>query len=254
MQQDRKGLVYILTNPSLDNYIKIGVTEDLESRLKALNNKTAIPLSYRVFATLKVDVEKMKKVEQLVHKYFNQYRAKEIDNNGKVTRSREFFSVSPEKAYEYLFEIADLLDLTDQITLHRETVVDKKANKIAQEAKNTSEKASESSRKTFDELRVKILAIDQGIQEEYKKHYVAYKINQRNFVDIKLYRGFIKVFLNAKSGELNDPMGLARDMRKNKVIGHHGNGDYEIKIMADSDIDYIMQLIKFSYERNRKRI
>ena len=47
------GFVYILTNPCLDGWVKIGMTErdDIESRLMELNSPTNIPLSYRCYAT-----------------------------------------------------------------------------------------------------------------------------------------------------------------------------------------------------------
>ena len=45
------GFVYILTNPCLDGWVKIGMTErdDIESRLRELNSPTNIPLSYRCY-------------------------------------------------------------------------------------------------------------------------------------------------------------------------------------------------------------
>ena len=48
-----KGLVYILTNPCLDGWVKIGMKErdDIESRLRELNSPNNIPLSYRCYAT-----------------------------------------------------------------------------------------------------------------------------------------------------------------------------------------------------------
>lgn len=51
-----------------------------------------------------------------------------------------------------------------------------------------------------------------------------------------------------RKGELNYPMGKARDVSK---IGHWGNGDYEISVDTATDLDYVMYLIKQSYERNK---
>ncbi len=50
-------------------------------------------------------------------------------------------------------------------------------------------------------------------------------------------------------GELDDPKGICRDVSS---IGHWGNGDYEIAIRTDEDIEYIMSLIKQSLRKNKK--
>ncbi|MBQ8604166.1 MAG: GIY-YIG nuclease family protein [Oscillospiraceae bacterium] len=39
-----KGVIYILTNPSSSQYVKIGYADDVESRLKPLNNSECVPL------------------------------------------------------------------------------------------------------------------------------------------------------------------------------------------------------------------
>ena len=51
-----RGYVYIMTNPCLDGWVKIGMTtKSIESRLKELNRPTNIPLSFRCYASYKVD-------------------------------------------------------------------------------------------------------------------------------------------------------------------------------------------------------
>ena len=85
-----KGVVYVLSNPSMDGYVKIGKTTNLEQRLKSLDN-TSTPLPFRcVFA---VEVEDMDKVESLAHQAFKKDR----------TRSnREFFEIDEEQAVSAL--------------------------------------------------------------------------------------------------------------------------------------------------------
>ena len=67
----KKGLVYILTNPSMPDWVKIGFTDDenIEKRLRELNSSTAVPLSFRVYATL--CVENPREIEQHVHALFD---------------------------------------------------------------------------------------------------------------------------------------------------------------------------------------
>ena len=50
-----KGVIYILTNPSFPQYVKIGYADNVESRLKQLNNSECIPFAFRIYATYEVE-------------------------------------------------------------------------------------------------------------------------------------------------------------------------------------------------------
>ncbi len=102
----------------------------------------------------------------------------------------------------------------------------------------------------FQDLRERILSLDQNIIEEAKAKYIAYKTST-NFVDVVVKQYGLKIFLNVKSGQLNDPQNLARDLTKPKPIGHWGNGDYEVKFESAKDIDTVFTLIKQSYDFNK---
>lgn len=102
----------------------------------------------------------------------------------------------------------------------------------------------------FQTLREKILSIDQNIAEEAKAKYIAYKTST-NFTDVVIKQYGLKIFLNVKSGQLNDPQKLARDLTQPKPIGHWGNGDYEVKLENESELDAIFELIKQSYDLNK---
>ena len=45
-----KGVIYILTNPSFPDYIKIGYAKNLERRLQQLNRSETIPFAFRAYA------------------------------------------------------------------------------------------------------------------------------------------------------------------------------------------------------------
>jgi hypothetical protein len=47
----QQGVIYILTNPSFPDYVKIGYADDLKSRLNTLNNSPCTPFAFRVYAT-----------------------------------------------------------------------------------------------------------------------------------------------------------------------------------------------------------
>ncbi len=105
-------------------------------------------------------------------------------------------------------------------------------------------------RRVFESLKEKIVALDEAIIEEPKKKYIAYKLST-NFVDIVVLRDSLKLFLNLPSGKLEDPHGLARDLTKPRVIGHWGNGDYEVKLDKEADIEKAFDLVRQSYQYHK---
>ena len=46
-----KGYIYILTNPSFKEFVKIGYADDVKKRLKQLNRSECIPFAFRIYAT-----------------------------------------------------------------------------------------------------------------------------------------------------------------------------------------------------------
>jgi len=108
----------------------------------------------------------------------------------------------------------------------------------------------ENVKQIFQELKERIMAMDQSIAEEPKAKYIAYKLTT-NFVDVVVQKKSLKIFLNMPSGKLNDPNNIARDLEKPKHVGHWGNGDYEVDIKNRQDIEKAFELIKQSYDYNK---
>lgn len=84
------GIVYVLSNPAFDNYVKVGRTVDLEQRLKQLDN-TSVPLPFRCVFAIEVDDEVA--VERLVHQAFADVR---------VRTTREFFEIDAQRVISAL--------------------------------------------------------------------------------------------------------------------------------------------------------
>lgn len=110
--------------------------------------------------------------------------------------------------------------------------------------------SGEDVRDLFKQVQEMVLSLGSDVREIPKKDYVAYKTGT-NFVDIVVLTRDIKVFLNVKSGSLNDPAGKARDLTKPQPIGHWGNGDYEVKVKPGDDLLYLGELIRQAYERSK---
>lgn len=49
-----KGYIYIFTNPSFPEYVKIGYADDVKKRLDILNSSSATPFAFRIYATYEV--------------------------------------------------------------------------------------------------------------------------------------------------------------------------------------------------------
>lgn len=109
------------------------------------------------------------------------------------------------------------------------------------------EKATEETKELYERVKSAILNLD-SLEVKPKKFYVAF-VASSNVVDIHVQKNGLKLWLNLQQGQLDDPKGITRDVSS---VGHWGNGDYEIQIRTDEDIEYIMSLIKQSLKKNKK--
>lgn len=118
------GVIYILKNPAFD-YIKIGYADDVNDRLKKLNDKTAVPFSYRLYAYYKVNHRlEDKTIHKIIDKLNPSLRAREeIDGKERV---REFFDMTAEDAYEILRCIATINGMEDNLILVEPTAKEMK--------------------------------------------------------------------------------------------------------------------------------
>jgi len=101
--------------------------------------------------------------------------------------------------------------------------------------------ASEETAELYEKFKGAILNLADGIDVKFGKLYISFKKEKRNIVDIVVQKKALKIFINAKWGELNDTRKIAENVTN---VGHWGNGDYQIQIGNDKDIEYIMSLIK----------
>ncbi len=101
-----KGYIYIMTNPCLQNMVKIGYATDVEERRKQLST-TALPYDYEVYATYETSG---KLEDKKLHKLIDN-----LNPDLRVSKSREFFIMSPAEAYELLEAIAMISGSQDKL-------------------------------------------------------------------------------------------------------------------------------------------
>lgn len=95
---DKTGVIYILTNPSFPEYVKIGYADDIDKRLQQLNRSECIPFAFRVYATYEVNSRLSDlKIHSIIDKLNPNLRS--IENFNGKQRVREFYAMSPEDAY-----------------------------------------------------------------------------------------------------------------------------------------------------------
>ena len=114
MEAKSQGVIYILTNPSFPDYVKIGYADDVNKRLKELNRSECIPFAFRLYAYYEVPQRLTdKKLHELIDMINPNLRAIE-EFDGK-RRTREFYNMTSEKAYKILQAIAQINGLVDNL-------------------------------------------------------------------------------------------------------------------------------------------
>ena len=101
-----KGYIYIMTNPCLQNMVKIGYATDVEERRKQLST-TALPYDYEIYATYETPG---KLEDKKLHKLIDN-----LNPDLRVSKNREFFVMSPEDAYDLLEAIAMISGSQDRL-------------------------------------------------------------------------------------------------------------------------------------------
>lgn len=101
-----KGYIYIMTNPALTGMVKIGYATDVEVRRQQLST-TALPYDYEVYATYETPG---KLEDKKLHKLIDN-----LNPDLRVSKSREFFVLTPEDAYELLEAIAMISGSQDKL-------------------------------------------------------------------------------------------------------------------------------------------
>lgn len=245
-----KGCIYILTNPSFHNLVKIGYAKDVEKRVKELNRSSCVPFSFRIYGYYKVNTELSDKaLHNIIDKINPDLRAIEPQEGNRKERKREFYEMTPEDAFSILEGIAQIHGLESNLVRVTKTKKDLEEEKQAREIEEYSEEKFVNSNPNMKEiyltLKRKILEFGNVVVEP-KKLYIAYKRNT-NFCDILLRKNKIVIFINLPKGKLNDPENRCEDI---STKGHWGNGDYAINVCSESDLEYVLEMIKQSYRNN----
>lgn len=102
-----KNFIYIFTNPSFSKYVKIGSVTDPQKRLNDANSSTWTPKAFRLYGTYETAGENADKIlHKLIERLDDELRVSDVVKGHE--RKREFFEMSPEKAWAILEDIATI--------------------------------------------------------------------------------------------------------------------------------------------------
>ena len=226
------GYVYVLTNPSFPAYVKIGYADDVEARLKQLNQSEALPFAFRVYCTYEVP-ERLADTElhALIDRLNPDLRAVEIYEGKK--RKREFFSMSPEDAYALLESVAALSGTRSRLKLCRP------ADGTADAETALFADASATVLGAWKALKERTLALD-GAELSFRGAFAFFEVGGRRFLACEPQKRSLKLYLGLPAGELVDPDEVA-------VLMPHaspcGVGDYKAFAADAAGAEALMPLV-----------
>ncbi|PKP34936.1 MAG: hypothetical protein CVU00_04685 [Bacteroidetes bacterium HGW-Bacteroidetes-17] len=131
------------------------------------------------------------------------------------------------------------------ITQNKETL-----KKVTEQIKVYTEQdhfknGSDVSIELYEKFKTAILNLSDDIEIVPKKFYIAFK-KGKNIADVNIHKKSLVFWINLKKGKLDDPKGITEDVSEK---GHWGNGDYQIQIENDKNLEYIMSLIKQAIDK-----
>ena len=101
----------------------------------------------------------------------------------------------------------------------------------------------------YEQVKKRLISLENNVTVQPKKQTIGFKVDNNIFCDIVVQRKGLKIYLNLKSGELQDQKQTARDVSN---VGHWGNGAYEIQLNDLDEIDYVVSLLKQSLRKNQE--
>ena len=145
---------------------------------------------------------------------------------------------------DFAVQIWNCPELEEEVLNKYKTIEKEKLEKMYTIEDHPHLAEGETMRPFFEELRKRILNLDSSVKEDILKLYIAYKTTT-NFVDIVPQKSRLRLSLNMRFDEVNDPKGICKDVTDK---GRWGNGDVEVGISNFEELDYIMFLIKQAFD------
>ena len=205
MSDTTKGVIYILTNPSFPEYVKIGYADNVEKRLADLNRSECIPFAFRIYATYEVPKRLSDlNLHTLIDKLNPSLRA--IDTFNGKPRKKEFYAMTKEDAYSLLEAIAEIHDRVDKLKLYPVSEEDKVAEDTAELVEievngkkrtqpiSLAEYLNEKNQNVaelYRKLQSAVYDTLEGVEMYVLPQYVGWRVNGKYFAEIHVQKNRI---------------------------------------------------------------
>lgn len=208
-----------------------------------LNNKAEFVLKYNENLNKnlkKTDVDWSQTTVMFIAPSFTSYQLKSVEFNDLAF---ELWEVSKFNNDTVLFDKVNVSENKASInTLNR------KDNKVTNEIKKYKEsrhlrKKSKKVKEIYEKIKENVSEYD-DVEIVVLKHYITVKTNKKNICEIALLKNQLKIWIDLKFEEINDPLNKVIDVSD---IGHWGTGNCKIEISKIDDVPYFMELFKQSY-------
>lgn len=202
---DTKGVIYILTNPSFPDYVKIGYANNIQKRLTELNRSECIPFAFRIYATYEVPKRLTDlSLHALIDKLNPTLRA--IDTFKGKPRKKEFYAMTKEDAYSLLEAIAEIHDRTDKLKLYpisKEDEIDTDTAELIEIEANSKRRSKPITLleylntknpeivDIYQKLQSKVYDTLPKVEMYVLPQYIGWRINGKYFAEIHLQRNKI---------------------------------------------------------------
>lgn len=100
---------------------------------------------------------------------------------------------------------------------------------------------SDDIKELYEVIKQSILNLRGDISFKAYKKWINFNFGNTILGSIEVQKKSILIYINLKKGQLNDSRSITRDVSS---IGHFGIGDYQIRLVDDKDLEYIMSLVK----------
>ena len=249
MNEDNKGVIYILTNPSFPKYVKIGYSDNVNKRLEELNRSECIPFAFRLYAYYKVENKLSdKKVHELIDGLNPELRSVETIN-GKE-RKREFYAMTKEQAYGILKLIATINNLDKNLVLvepTREELED-------QEEADKIENIPLSLEQFYINKNKNLIKLHEKLFKDFKKvHNEVYEEVKPNYIDIRNEKGKniceVHILKNKIRINTREPKDETLLIGEKVPDTHLWSLNYSIFFDNEKDIDKVVEILKDVYQQ-----